>query len=75
MGSEVRMASAVLVKRTGPAPARHWIPLFVTPAALATLTCGRWIVLTLAAILAVTAGIHNAEQLKATLALPVSNTT
>jgi hypothetical protein len=55
--------------------ALDWIPLFVTAAALATLTRGRWIVLTLGAIFAVTAGIHNAQQLKATLALLASNTT
>jgi hypothetical protein len=55
--------------------ALDWIPLFVTAAALATLTRGRWIVLTLAAIFAITAGIHNAQQLKATLALLASNTT
>jgi hypothetical protein len=55
--------------------ALDWIPLLVTAAALATLARGRWIVLTVAAIFAVTAGIHNAQQLKATLALLVSNTT
>ena len=55
--------------------ALDWTPLFVTAAALATLTRGRWIVLTLAAIFAVTAGIHNAQQLQATLALLISNTT
>jgi hypothetical protein len=55
--------------------ALDWIPLFVTAAALATLARGRWIVLTLAAIFVVTAGIHNAQQLKATLALLLSNTT
>jgi hypothetical protein len=55
--------------------ALDWIPLFVTAAALASLARGRWIVLTLAAIFAVTAGIHNAQQLKATLALLASNAT
>jgi hypothetical protein len=55
--------------------ALDWIPLFVTAAALATLARGRWIILTLAAIFVVTAGVHNAQQLKATLALLVSNTT
>jgi hypothetical protein len=55
--------------------ALDWIPLLVTAGALATLARGRWIVLALAAIFAVTAGIHNAQQLKATLALLVSNTT
>jgi hypothetical protein len=55
--------------------ALDWIPLFVTAAALASLTRGRWIVLTLAAIFAVTAGIHNAQQLKTTLALLASNST
>jgi hypothetical protein len=54
--------------------ALDWMPLFVTAAALASLTRGRWIVLTLAAIFAVTAGIHNAQQLQATLALLQSNT-
>jgi hypothetical protein len=55
--------------------ALDWIPLFVTAAALASLTRGRWMVLTLAAIFAVTAGIHNAQQLKTTLALLASNST
>jgi hypothetical protein len=55
--------------------ALDWVPLFVTAAALASLGRPRWIVLTLAAIFAVTAGIHNAQQLQATLALLASNTT
>jgi hypothetical protein len=55
--------------------ALDWVPLFVTAAALASLGRPRWIVLTLAAIFAVTAGIHNAQQLQATLALLASNAT
>lgn len=55
--------------------ALDWIPLFVTAAALATLGRGRWVVLTLASVFAVTAGIHNAQQLQATLALLISNAT
>ena len=55
--------------------ALDWIPLFVTAAALATLTRMRWIVLALAAVFTVTAGIHNAHSLQATFALLISNTT
>jgi hypothetical protein len=55
--------------------ALNWIPLFVTAAALATLTRARWVVLALGVVFAITAGIHNAQALQATLAHLAANTT
>lgn len=53
--------------------AMDWMPLFVTAAALATLTRWRWVVLTVAAVFLVTAGIHNGGELRAALDTVVTN--
>jgi hypothetical protein len=44
--------------------ALDWMPLFIVAAALATLTPWRGVVLLVAAVFAVTAGIHNISQLQ-----------
>ena len=53
--------------------AMDWMPLFVTAAALATLTHRRWVVLALAGVFMITAGIHNAMELRAALDTVVAN--
>jgi hypothetical protein len=53
--------------------ALDWMPLLVAAAALATLTRWRKLVLVIAAVFAITAGIHNATELKSALNAVVSN--
>jgi hypothetical protein len=53
--------------------AMDWMPLLVTAAALATLTPWRWVVLAVAGVFLVTAGIHNAVELRAALDTVVTN--
>jgi hypothetical protein len=53
--------------------AMDWMPLFVTAAALATLTHRRWVVLALAGVFLITAGIHNGAELRAALDTVVTN--
>jgi hypothetical protein len=55
--------------------ALNWIPLFVTAAALATLTRARSIVLAFALVFIITAGIHNVQALQATLVQLAVNAT
>src|SRR5882757_1400843 len=53
--------------------ALDWLPLFITAAALATLTRWRPAVLAAAVTFAVTAGMHNSAQLRAALDLVAAN--
>jgi hypothetical protein len=53
--------------------ALDWIPLLIAAAALASLTRWRPLVLTLAALFAITAGLHNTAQLKVALDLVASH--
>jgi len=53
--------------------ALDWMPLLVVAAALATLTRWRKLVLVIATVFAITAGIHNATELKSALNAVVSN--
>jgi hypothetical protein len=53
--------------------ALDWMPLLVVAAALATLTRWRKLVLLIAAVFAITAGMHNATELESALHTVVSN--
>jgi hypothetical protein len=53
--------------------ALDWLPLFVTAAALATLSRWRPVVLAAGAVFAVTAGLHNVRELEAALNMVVAN--
>jgi len=53
--------------------ALDWMPLLVAAAALATLTRWRKLVLMIATVFAITAGIHNATELESALNTVVSN--
>jgi hypothetical protein len=47
--------------------AMDWMPLLVAAAALATLTPWRWVVLAVAVVFSITAGLHNGFELRAAL--------
>jgi hypothetical protein len=53
--------------------ALDWLPLFITAAALATLTRWRPAVLAAGAVFAVTAGVHNVRELEAALNMVVAD--